>query len=185
MPKLTVSLAAAGLLAALVPCLSSAASPDAACCASEATAAPASPATARAAFDSLKALAGAWKPAGEEKATHVYRVTAGGSTVLETIFPGTPKEMITAYYLDGESLVLTHYCVLGNRPHMRAASPADATSVAFSCASGSSVKSEDERHMHSALFQMPDADHLTVTWSLRDEGKEIDTVRFALERAAR
>src|SRR5262245_12866207 len=85
---------------------------------------------ASAAFERLKSLAGTWKGTGghgdaQEPMTVTYKVTSGGSVVLETVAQGTEHEMITIYYLDGEDLVLTHYCALGNQPHMKAAAQSD------------------------------------------------------------
>ena len=40
---------------------------------------------------------------------------AGGTAVLQTIFPGAPEEMLTVHYTDGDQLVATHYCMLGNQ----------------------------------------------------------------------
>lgn len=76
-----------------------------------------------AAFDKLKALEGTWdatvlKPDGE-KTTVEYRVTANGTVVMETMFPGTPHEMINMYTADGDALLATHYCSAGNQPTLR------------------------------------------------------------------
>ena len=53
------------------------------------------------------------------KTTVEYRVTAGGSVVMETMFAGEPHEMITMYTVDGDSLVATHYCSGGNQPVLK------------------------------------------------------------------
>src|SRR5579859_4783906 len=80
---------------------------------------------AKAAFARLKTLAGEWKVA-ETNGVHAqhdgkitYRVTAAGSTVMETFFPGSDHEMVSMYHLDGDELVLTHYCAAGNQPRMK------------------------------------------------------------------
>src|SRR5258705_9757811 len=72
-------------------------------------------------FEKIKALKGEWKVTkgpehGVEGGTITYRTTAGGSAVLESLFEGTEHEMITTYYVDGDQLSLTHYCMLQNRP---------------------------------------------------------------------
>jgi len=44
----------------------------------------------------------------------------GGTAVLERFtHPGSggPQTMLTVYHLDGDDLLLTHYCVAGNQPH--------------------------------------------------------------------
>ena len=55
-----------------------------------------------------------------EQVTNVFRVTAGGSAVEETVFPGTEQEMVTLYFVRDGRLQLTHYCMAGNQPHMLA-----------------------------------------------------------------
>ena len=76
-------------------------------------------------FEQLKRLAGDWignADHGDVKheATISYKVTSAGRTVQETIFAGTPHEMVTMYHLDGDALLLTHYCAIGNQPRMKA-----------------------------------------------------------------
>jgi hypothetical protein len=78
---------------------------------------------ASAPFNKLKALAGKHSPAMVKadgvKTKVEYRVTAGGSAVIETMFVGEPHEMVTVYSQDGDSVVATHYCSGGNQPVMR------------------------------------------------------------------
>src|SRR5687768_12947493 len=87
--------------------------------------APAKAKPTHAAFEKIKALAGTWVEADKDgkptdKVVSVVKVTAGGSAVQETIFPGTQMEMVSVYHLDGADLVMTHYCMLGNQPRMKA-----------------------------------------------------------------
>ncbi len=77
------------------------------------------------AFDFLATMAGEWERAsgghdhgGKSKLT-TFKVTAAGSSVLETIFPGESSEMLTVYHRDGDDLLLTHYCALHNAPVMK------------------------------------------------------------------
>ena len=80
---------------------------------------------AQAGLERLKKLAGTWVEADKDgkptdKVVSVVKVTAAGSAVTETIFPGQPQEMISVYHRDGADLVMTHYCALGNQPRMKA-----------------------------------------------------------------
>ncbi len=77
---------------------------------------------AAAAFEKLKGLAGSWTgagPEGEGEAPHEYRLASAGTVVMETMYGGTDHEMINMYHLDGDDLVLTHYCSGGNQPRMK------------------------------------------------------------------
>ena len=84
----------------------------------------------RAAFEQLKRLAGTWDTYrvdadARRPATISYHVTSGGSVVWEEFVGDQPdgvRDMATAYHLDVDELVATHYCGAGNQPRMRAAS---------------------------------------------------------------
>src|SRR5262245_26324092 len=76
-------------------------------------------------LEKMKSMAGTWVVADKDgkptdEIASVIRVTAGGSAVHETIFPGQPHEMISMYTAEGSDLVMTHYCMLGNQPRMKA-----------------------------------------------------------------
>src|SRR5207302_4729156 len=76
---------------------------------------------AKAAFARLKSLAGEWEADTSMGKSHVtYEVIAGGATVLERETISNMHDMLTAYHLDGDRLLLTHYCMAGNQPRMQA-----------------------------------------------------------------
>ena len=136
-------------------------------------------------FDKLKALAGDWTKSGGEGAVDAtYRVTAGGSAVIETLFPGTPHEMVTVYTVDKGNLVLTHYCAEGNQPHMKADRAGDASSIFFKFDGAGNLKSPNDGHMHEATFAFKDANHITSTWQFYKDGKPGEKAEFNLVRKA-
>ena len=132
--------------------------------------------SAAAQFEQLKKLAGDWvavkdgKP-GEAVATSI-RITSGGTAIEETIFPGTPKEMVTMYHLDGQDLVLTHYCMLGNQPTMRAEPSSDPGRVAFKFVRAGNLKSEGEQHMDHVTLTILGPDHYRAEWTACQDGKD-------------
>ncbi len=139
-------------------------------------------------FDRLKTLAGIWKGKGGEagakesfEAILTYRVTGAGSALVETMGPGTEHEMITVYHLDGEDLVLTHYCAAGNQPTMRAAKGGAADSIAFDFLRASNLKA-GAVHMHDARIRFVDGDHIVSEWTSWKDGKPSGTMRFELAR---
>ena len=139
------------------------------------------------ALELFKQLAGDWT--GREAGGHIegdvhvkYKVTAGGSAVVETLFPGTEQEMITVIHPDGDDLMLTHYCMLGNQPHMKAAGKPDGNKVAFKFSGCSNLKSDKDMHMHDATFTFVDKDTLKVEWTHYTDGKPSGAGVFTLKR---
>jgi hypothetical protein len=132
-------------------------------------------------------LAGEWVGKGthdgaEIDARVVYKVTSGGSAVVETIDPGGHHEMITVIHPDGEGLALTHYCMLGNQPHMKATPKAGDNKVAFEFVKATNMKSDKEMHMRSVTFTFVDKDTLKTEWTNYDQGKEAGKAIFELKR---
>jgi hypothetical protein len=128
-------------------------------------------------FDKFKALNGVWEMQGGHdehgmpNGSVTYKVTAAGSAVMETFLAGTEHEMVTLYYVEGDGMALTHYCMLGNRPHMRAIPSSDPSKITFRCPEGEDRALEAEEHMHQATFTFIDADHLRSEWVLYKDGK--------------
>jgi hypothetical protein len=126
------------------------------------------------AFDQLKSLAGEWqgKTTSGSPVKLTYTVVSNGSAVMEDLLPSKNDEMITMYTLDGERLVVTHYCSAGNQPTMQtAASPAANGKYDFSFVRVSGTKTPDEGHMVSLSLSISDKDHLTQVWTFNDHGK--------------
>src|SRR5436305_965324 len=74
-------------------------------------------------FNQIKSLNGKWAMTGSEasmKGEIDFVVSSNNSVVREIMFPGTPHEMTNVYHLDGPSILMTHYCAMGNQPHLRA-----------------------------------------------------------------
>lgn len=125
-----------------------------------------------AAFDSLKKLVGDWTANGPDGKTieTKFRLTAGGSVLVETLFPGKPDEMVTMYHMDGPDLILTHYCMLGNQPRLKAESAAETKKLSFKSVGGTNMKLTD-MHMGQADFTLVDNDHFEAEWCSCSGGK--------------
>jgi hypothetical protein len=142
---------------------------------------------AKAAFERLKSLAGTWEgPAGHGQpgapATVVYRVASGGSVVEETLFPGTPHEMISMYHLADGGLLMTHYCSMANQPRMKldlAASTPDRLVFAFD--GGTNFDPAKDTHVHSGILEWT-GDAVNADWAVWSGGREAGHNVFALHR---
>ncbi len=140
---------------------------------------PAPAADAADAFDRLKALEGDWVAATDGPMTKKgdlvsrYRVTAAGTAVIETNYPGTDHEMVTVYYSEGDSLVLEHFCMEGNQPRMRARS-IEGSTIRFAYDGGGNIDDpRTDRHMHSAWVELVGPDELRSEWTELENGEPV------------
>src|SRR5580765_8355890 len=69
------------------------------------------PPPTNAGLEKMKKLAGTWLLADKDgkptdQVASIIKVTAGGSVVHETLFPGQPHEMVSVYTVDGADLIM-------------------------------------------------------------------------------
>jgi hypothetical protein len=137
---------------------------------------PATPELSRAAFARLQALDGNWigKSTKGWEETLRYQTIAGGSTVLETSLNAhAGQAMATAFYLDGDRLLLTHYCMAKNAPRLEATGFADGGRTAvFTFVDGANIPTRDRGHMDKAVFRFEAPDRVTSRWTWYENGKE-------------
>lgn len=140
---------------------------------------------ARQVFEKIKSMAGQWVALkGEQKGqvTFDVRVIAGGSAVVEREFPGTPQEMITVFHLDGDSVRVNHYCMLGNQPRYNAKFSDKGKSIVFQFAGATNLSSKDDAHMHEGKLTFVDQDNLKSTWVMFKGGKKAEEHTFEVTR---
>jgi len=133
-----------------------------------------------AAFEQLKSLVGHWQEATptDAKASMDIELTANGAAVLERfhmIESGKPVEMTTVYFLDSDQLKMTHYCMAGNQPTMRATYAPETKTLTWDFVSASNLKSPNDGHMHHAVYTFLDNDHLKTRWTFQKDQKDVFT----------
>lgn len=138
------------------------------------------PATTHAGLEKLKKLAGTWVAADKDgkptdQVVSVYKVTAAGTAVQETSFPGEAMEMVSLYHLDGADLVMTHYCALGNQPKMKADPKSPKNQIKFLFAGGTNFDPAKDMHMHEGTLTFIDDDHIEFSGVAWDGGKPAET----------
>jgi hypothetical protein len=145
---------------------------------------------ASAALERFKTLAGEWVAAEDGEMSKKgdlvarYAVTAAGSAVVETVFPGSPHEMVTVYHADGPDLVLTHYCMEGNQPRMRAKG-LEGPQFDFAYDGGTNIDPKQDRHMHSARIALLGPDEVRSEWTELAGGQVVLVARMHLVRKPR
>jgi hypothetical protein len=132
-------------------------------------------------FDLLKGMEGNW--AGKDQQGQsievTFRTIAGGSALMSETLGKGPENMVTMFHMDGDRLLMTHYCGAGNQPRMKVVS-ADAKSVSFEFFDGTNI-GPGEGHMQHVTFTESDANHHVEEWVFLDHGKEMKEV-FTLAR---
>ena len=128
---------------------------------------------AAAAFERLRSLAGEWDGTNGSMKAHVsYELIASGTALVERETADGMPSMMTVYHLDGDRLILTHYCMLGNQPRLQA-KRYDPTSgeLAFEFLDVTGMPNSKSAHMHNATFHFNDNDHFSSSWQLYQDNE--------------
>jgi len=140
---------------------------------------------AQKAFATLKTLPGTWEGSGMEGADSNapvrvdFKITGGGSAILSEI--QGHADMISMFHMDGDRLLLTHYCAVGNQPRMQASASPDGKTLTFNFVDATNLSSPDAGHMQKMILTVLDQNHHTEEWVFVDHGKEHKAV-FDLRR---
>lgn len=119
-------------------------------------------------FDKLKTLAGSWEGTVDGKSLQgqvTMRVTSMGNTLMHEMKSSErPDDPISMFHLDGDRLLMTHYCDAGNQPRMAGTISPDGKTITFDFLSATNLLSSQEGHMQHVVFTLIDADHHTELW---------------------
>jgi hypothetical protein len=145
----------------------------------------------RAAFERLKRLVGTWdateksNPRFNDAVT--YSMTGGGNVLMEHFQSPTSAmgHMLTAYHLDVDRLVLTHFCGAGNQPRMRVKAFDDGgRHIAFEIYDITNLADPQAYHSTSVDVVFMSDDRVDLVYRGTGKGKETTQV-FQLSRRAR
>lgn len=122
-------------------------------------------------LDRIKSLQGTWSnPDMGDGVAASFSVSSSGSVVREVMFPGGEHEMTNMYSMDGGDLLMTHYCAMGNQPHMKASQFAG-NQIKFTTAGVSNLTNANAAYMGEMTVEFIDADHIRQTWQSLVNGK--------------
>jgi hypothetical protein len=126
-------------------------------------------------LDHLKALEGDWNgkftDGNEIKVT--YTTISGGNAVMETFRLPDGTDMRSIYHMNGEKLMMTHYCESGNQPRLQSTSATDGNDVTLDFLD---ITNAGEPKMSSYLYRVTlhfgdkDVVNQDITWLI--QGKE-------------
>ena len=120
-------------------------------------------------FAPLLELDGRWRLEGTEDWIE-FDASSSGTALREVMFPGQPHEMTNMYTLDGDSIVMTHYCAVGNQPRMRADVIGDGQLV-FQFDGITDLGTETEEYMGEMTLVWTGEDRLEQHWRSFQAGK--------------
>ena len=123
--------------------------------------------TAEDLFSRFRSLEGSWTSTPDSAemppSTVTYHTIANGSAVVETVFAGTPHEMISVIFMDEDRLLMTHYCAARNQPHLIARKITD-DSVHFFTDHVTNHADPNNLYMGEAQWVFTDENHLKSRW---------------------
>ncbi len=134
------------------------------------------PDEARAVFARFASLSGEWigrSTKGWEDRI-IYQTVADGSVVVERSFDAHPGEqMYTMVHIDGDRLMLTHYCVAGNQPRLVCTAWDEPSGAAtFEFLDATNLASRDAGHMDKVVVRFLDDQHFSAQWTWYQDGVE-------------
>lgn len=144
------------------------------------TAIPAFGSPASQAFETLKSLAGNWTVTDDTGQTSQasYEVVADGSIVFEHIWG-----MVTAFSLDGDRILATHYCSSHNQPRMRTGADSTATDLKFEFLDISGLADPMGQHISGLGMHFINANEFEETWTDRVSGQDQPSFTIKYTRA--
>jgi hypothetical protein len=84
--------------------------------------------------------------------------------------------------MNGNQLMLTHYCSAGNQPHMVLDKQSTADRLVFLFAGGTNLRPEKDDHVHNVRFKMINDYAVESEWDGFKDGKKTGTTKFILSR---
>lgn len=143
---------------------------------------------AASAFEFLKTLAGDWdRPSGDHEHGSSsrlvsFKVTAAGSSIVETYNAGLPSEMVSIYHMDGKQLLLTHYCALKNAPVMKFEKSDKPGEIKFAFHGGTNFDPKVDAHVHEGALEIKDKNTVESNFVAFANGKPQPIGRAILKR---
>jgi hypothetical protein len=137
---------------------------------------------AQKALDRFKSMAGTWEgksPKGQTSEV-TYQLMAGGTAVMAQSHM-ISEDMTSLFYVDGDRLLMTHFCPSGNQPRMQATISPDLKTVSFDFLDATNLPGPQAGHMHRAVYLFSDDGHYSEEWTWRQEGKNAQ-FHFEMQR---
>jgi hypothetical protein len=128
--------------------------------------------SARVAFERLKTLVGEWRGTSAKGRTFgiTYRLSAGDTVLVETWALASGRESLTLYHLDGDDLLATHYCPIGNQPRLKLRPWTGGDSFDFAFVSATNLPDAKAAHQDSFRLELVDPAHIARSETYLENG---------------
>lgn len=141
----------------------------------------------KAAFDTMKALAGDWAgrmedPLAGPPASARFEVASGGQAVIERQNTGQSFESVVTYFLADGKLRATLYSGAGNQPAYRLGKDSTADLLQFELDGGTGFDSSRDGHVHRGEIRILAPDRIEERWFHYVGPKEQGVTHWFLER---
>jgi hypothetical protein len=134
------------------------------------------------AWEKMKSLVGAWEGReGTQPVSVTYTLVSNGTSLMESLNGEHDVNMVTMYAPDGDAIVATHYCAMGNQPRMRAKSGSDPNTLDFQFVDATNVQDPNGHLMRRLVVTFKDGNHFQQAWTDRANGKD-QTADFVYTR---
>jgi hypothetical protein len=150
---------------------------------------------ASAAMAFLTTTSGDWMPASGAQHEHsatpaaprpgaavTVKTKAAGSAVVHQYRQGTPGEMETIFHMDGDKLLLTHYCALQNAPVLQFVKSDKPGELKFVFKGGTNFDPKVDAHLHESTFQIIDKNTIEQRSTVFTNGKADPELKTVLQR---
>jgi len=142
-------------------------------------------------FDKLKTLAGSWQGPvttvpphadieGKVMQVSLRTASMGHTLIHEATGSERPDDPITMVVVEGDRLLLIHYCDADNRPRMVGKMSPDGKTVEFEFLD--ITGNLQYGHMQHAVFTFIDANHHIEDWTFMEPGDKPVHAHFDLQR---
>lgn len=133
------------------------------------------------AFQSLKSLVGEWQGRAESGRTILvsYRLTANDTVLVETWTMSPTRQSMTVYHMDGERLIATHYCPIGNQPRLQYRPELSTGRLEFSFRDATNLPDPNAAHQHAFWVRIDSGESFTRDETYVENGEEgSETIAF-------
>ena len=136
------------------------------------------------AFAQLQALAGDWEAdlAGYGKMQDTVRLISNGAAVEETLGTAADNEA-SIYTRDADRVLMTHYCAMGNQPHVKLdRDHSRPDHLIFLFDGGTNLNPKKDMHIHGLTMTFQKDGHVISDWEGYMGGKSGGITSFVMTR---